>query len=47
MALTPEGTRLTAEHRRAQGRASVRLVRDVLGLRPLLDPVRLDVAMPN
>lgn len=42
MALTSAGTRLTAEHRRAQSLVGVRLVRDVLGLWPLLDPFRLD-----
>lgn len=47
MAVTAEGTRLTAEYRRAQGRDSVRLVRDVLGLWRLLDPVRLGPTMPS
>ncbi|GLY51305.1 hypothetical protein [Lentzea sp. NBRC 102530] len=47
MALTAEGTRLTAEHRRAQARVSVALVRDVLGLWRLLDPYRLDATRPT
>lgn len=47
MAVTTEGARLTAEHRRAQGRNSARLVRDVLGLWRLLDPDRLGPTLPN
>lgn len=43
----PDRTQLTAKHRRAQGRDSVRLVRDMLDLWPLLNPFRLDATMPN
>ncbi|MEO6081569.1 MAG: hypothetical protein ABIQ18_00485 [Umezawaea sp.] len=42
MAATAEGTTATEQHRRAQARNSALLVREVLALWPLLDPLRLD-----
>jgi hypothetical protein len=46
VAATPVGTRATEQHRREQVRASALLVREVLSLWSLLDPLRLDATAP-
>jgi hypothetical protein len=46
VAATTQGRRATEQHRREQSRTSALLVREVLSLWPLLDPLRLDATAP-
>lgn len=47
MAVTPAGAALTRQHRRTQQAVSAAVLRELLALWPLLDPLRLDETAPG